>query len=316
MTNWRFRHQRPRFHIFWAAVLVCLSAACSWREVRESPPADRLPEELARLTPDGWSLYDEIREYSPGNLYEIINGRAEFYLAYDVVRMTYASFEKHDSGRFVDVFVFEMGTPTHAFGVLSGERSMDAASLDVGRDAYRLDANYYVWKGRYYIQIIASDTTEEFRRIGSDMAHAVIDLVSDSGEPVWGLDALPRANRVPNSEQYFLVDAMGLDFMENTYTARYTRDGAVLTAFLSKRDSQQTAGETVGRYIEHAGRYGEGVKHDTVDGVELVCCDMGNEYDVIFQNDGLVGGITAAADRKLAVQAAADLCRALRNIKQ
>jgi hypothetical protein len=273
-----------------------------------------LSAELGDVTPPGWELYDEVRRFTAENLYEKINGRAEFYLAYDMIELTFVGFENgNDDGQFVDISVYDMGTPTHAFGVFSAERSHEASPLELGRDAYRSGANYYIWKGPYYIQIVSSDTTDELQRIGMDLARKTTDLVSDSGEPVWGLSALPEEDRVPGSERYFLVDAMGLDFMRNTYMARYKRDGTIVSAFLSQQDSQEAARDTVALYLEHANRYGEDAKHITVDGLDLTLCDMDGTYDVVFQNGRLVAGVSAVEDQDTAIQVSVDLWKKLRD---
>ena len=272
-------------------------------------PQSSLSETLSDLTPEGWSLFDDtVLTFTAENLYEQINGRAEFYLAYDVVDMTLASYEKGDAaGQFIDVSVYDMGTPTHAFGVFAGERTFEAPPLELGRDSYRSGANYYIWKGQYYIQIIASDTTDELQRYGLGIGGDVADVLPDDGEAVWGLDALPQQDRVLGSEQFFLVDAMALDFMRNTYTAQYSKSGTPVKVFLSRRDEAESAQNALSRFIEYAGMYGEGVENMTVDGAQLVVCDMGEEHDVIFVKQMLMGGVTGVEDRKLAIQAAVEL---------
>jgi hypothetical protein len=286
--------------------------SCQPRQEATSVETGDLSSNLAGLTPEDWELYGEVLRFTPENLYEKINGRAEFYLAYDMVEMTFAGFEKSgDESRFVDVSVYDMGTPTHAFGVFSTERSHEASHLELGRDAYRSGANYYIWKGQYYIQIIAADATDELQRIGEDLARKTTDLVSDSGESVWGLDALPEEDRVPGSERYFLVDAMGLDFMRNTYIAQYNKDGSVVSAFLSQRDSPEEAQAAVAQYEEHANRYGKGVTNHAAEGASLISCDMGGSFDVVFQKGHVVAGVSEVEEQDVAILASVDLWRRL-----
>ena len=295
---------------------ICFTLNCQQKaeeEIAATSPQS-LSVKVAGLAPNGWEIYDKVLHFKAENLYKQINGRAEFYLAYDMIGMTFASFERSIKNEyFIDLSIYDMGTPANAFGVFSGERSKGISLTDLGRDAYRSGANYYIWKGQYYAQIIASDTTDELRRIGMDLARKVSDFLLDSGEPVWGLNALPQVDRIPESERYFLVDAMGLDFMRNTYIAQYTKEDAVVTVFLSQRDYEEYAHAAVAQYVEHANKYGEVVKRLTVNGVELISCDMGGSYDVIFQKGGIVGGVSAVEDQSLAIQAATDLLRQLRN---
>ena len=83
-----------------------------------------LPEIVTGFTPQGWQIFDEVKQFTPENLYEQINGRASFFLAYDMIRMTYVSFVNSDeTAKFINLGIYNMGTPTNAFGVFSAERS-------------------------------------------------------------------------------------------------------------------------------------------------------------------------------------------------
>ena len=204
-----------------------------------------------------------------------------------------------------------MGTPINAFGVYSTERSPGSPLKGVGRDGYRTGANYYIWQGQYYIQIVAFDTLEEIQHVGGELAQKLTNLLHDSGEPVWGLTALPKANRIPQSVQYFLVDALGLDFMDNTYTAKYYKGETVLSIFLSKKNSSESAQRTLHKFTAHAKLYGKGINSISKDKIKLVSCDMGDNYDVVFQKDSLIAGVTGVKNESLAIQATIDLWKQL-----
>ena len=273
-----------------------------------------LPAKVPSFTPNGWEVYDQTREFTAENLYELINGRAELYLAYDMVKMVYINFvNKGNSRQFVELFIYDMGTSTNAFGIFSVERSKRAPSLNLGRDSYKVDGHYFIWKGQYYIRIIASDSTKELNQIGMSMARKVSSHLADSGDPVWGLTALPQIDLISNSIKYFQVDAMGLDFMRNTYTAKYLKGNIEITSFLSKQDSSESSQDTVARYIEHTQKYGEGIEHIKQNGIKFVLCDMGDSFDVIFQKGELVGGVFSVKDRNIAAQAAFDFWKELRH---
>jgi hypothetical protein len=272
-----------------------------------------LPVMVAGSTPKGWQIFDEVKQFTPENLYEQINGRAAFFQAYDMIRMTYVRFVNSDeTTQFINLSIYDMGTPTNAFGVFSAERSQGESSLDLGRASYRSGANYFIWKGQYYIRIISAGTTDEFQRIGMDLAQKVTDFLLDSGEHVWGLNALPLADRMPESVQYFKVDAMGLDFMRNTYTATYHKGNTLVTAFLSQQDSAESAQAKVVRYAAYAKKYGKGIDRLKAGEVELVSCDMGGSYDVVYQKGRLIGGVSYVEDRGLAIRVAIEMWEKLR----
>jgi hypothetical protein len=272
-----------------------------------------LPAMVSDSTPKGWQIFDEVKQFTPENLYEQINGRASFFIAYDMIRMTYVSFVNSDkTSQFINLSIYNMGTPTNAFGVFSAERSQGESPLELGRAGYRSDANYFIWKGQYYIRIISSEATNEFQRIGMDLARKVTDFLLDSGEQVWGLTALPLTDRMPDSVQYFKVDAMGLDFMRNTYTATYRKGNTLVTAFLSQQDSAESARAKVVRYAKYAKKYGKGTDRLRAGEVELVSCDMGGTYDVVYQKGRLIGGVSYVEDRGLAIRVAIEMWEKLR----
>jgi hypothetical protein len=287
--------------------LAVALSACGDRQQAASEP-NNLSDQLARLVPEGWDIYDQVGLFTADNLYERINGRAELYLAYDVISLTTATFEdKTDIARFIELSIFDMGDPTNAFGIFSVERFQGEPPLDLGRLSYRSDANVYIWKGRYYITVVTSDSTDEFQYLGLDLARKVTDSLIDSGEPVWGLSALPQKHLIPDSVQYFKVDAMGLDFMQNIYTAEYRKGEATIKAFLSRQASPNAALDLVERYAEYGQEYGQGYKRIKKDGVEFVLCDMGGTFDVIFQKNRLVFGVISVKDQDMAMEMASDL---------
>jgi len=274
--------------------------------------AQNLSKRIVSLAPKGWEIFDKVKQFTAQNLYEQINGRAEFFLAYDMIRMTFASFvNSANKGEFIDLSIYGMGTLTNAFGAFSGERSKGGSPVRLGRAAYRSGANFFFWKGRYYVRVIASEETEKLRKIVTYFAVKVSAFLGNSGGPVWGLTALPQRDLVPESVQYVKVNAMGLDFMTNTYLARYRKGKTVVRVFLSRRDSPKTARTVVARYVGYAGEYGKGIDRINQSGVKLIVCDMDGEYDVIFRKGRLVGGVSSVDDRLLAIEAAIDLWRQL-----
>jgi len=267
---------------------------------------------VTNLTPTGWEIHDKVMWFTPENLYQPIDGRAEFYLAYDVIGMCFVSFEKSsDSGIFINTSIYDMGTPTNAFGVFSTERPQGSPQLKLGRDAYRSGTEYYVWKGRYYVQIIAANDSIGLQQVAMNIAKNLTASLHDSNEHVWGLTALPKANLVPQSVRYYLVDAMALDFMQNTYMARYHRGETEVTVFLSRRDSVESAQDAVDKFIKHTNLYGKEADLLIVNGIELVSCDMGEINDFVFQKGRLVAGVTEVEDQNVGLQAAIDLWRQL-----
>jgi hypothetical protein len=311
-----FKTLKPRFEA--GKILLLLLTACFIVTCSNKPPADpetdqtsdlqKLSDRIAGLTPEGWELFDKVKVFTAENLYEHINGRAELYLAYDVKSLTTATFDKKsDIEEFIELSIYDMDTTTNAFGIFSVERFQDETPLDLGRESYRSGSSIFIWKGKFYTTIVTSDTSDKLLGLSLDLAQIMTDFLSDSGEPVWGLSALPQKNRVPDSVKYFKVDALGLDFMQNTYTAKYQKNGVEITVFLSQHNSSESARESVARYSKYAAQYGRGSRNLKKEGVKFVLCDMEGSFDVVFQKGRLVGGVQSVTDRSTALEAAAEL---------
>ena len=261
---------------------------------------------LDGLAPDGWQLLGPVEQFSADDLYEKINGRAEQYLAYDVVGLTCASLVEPD-GQFIDLFVYDMGKPLYAFGIFSVERAPGQPAVDLGRQGYRAEASFFFWKGSHYVQVLASDRGETLQQTAGTIARALDERLEDTDEVLWGLEALPAADRVPGSLQYFKRDALSFDFLGNAYTAVYRQNGVEVTAFLSRQDTPRTAGEVLKAYLSYLNDYGEVVDQRQVDGSTLVVGDMSGFFDVVFQIGEIVGGVYMAEDRSAAEKVAGRL---------
>ena len=231
-----------------------------------------------------------------------------------MVRMTFVSFvNSANAQHFIDLSIYDMGTTINAFGVFSTERSPGETSIDIGRSGYFSGANYFIWKGRYYIRIISSEASEVAQKIGINIARDVTKILPESDEQPWGMTALPLKDLITSSIQYAKVDAMGLDFMNDTYLAEYRKGGTNVMTFLSRRDSVESAKDIVDQYATFAKKYGRSIARQSVGGVELVSCDMGGSYDVIFHKDNLIGGVGSVEDQNLAIRVAIELWEQLRS---
>jgi hypothetical protein len=162
-------------------LVIVLVAGCGF--IQQNPHQNHIPDSkgnlnriVTGLTPQGWKIHDRILSFTPENLYLLINGRAEFYLAYDMVGMNFTRFEKNDdSDTFINVSVYDMATPANAFGAFSSERPPVSKELKIGRAAYRSGTDYYMWKGRYYVHIIPSTDSAELQLTAIQLAKKLDD---------------------------------------------------------------------------------------------------------------------------------------------
>lgn len=267
---------------------------------------------LDALAPKGWKTLGNVEQFTPGSLYEKIDGRAEQYLDYKFVRLTCTTLVNgQDSNQFIDVYVFDMGLPVQAFGVFSVERTEGLPAFALGREGYRAEASYFFWKGRYYVQVLPSGKEGALAQVSLDVARTIEKRLADDGVPLWGLTALPERDRIPGTLQYFVVDAMSLDFMKDTYLAQYRKGGAKVMTFLSRKPSRDAAAQTLVSYESYLQNFGKVVGKRENNDYTLITGDMGGAFDVVFHKGRLIGGVSMVNDRSLAEKAAAELLIAL-----
>ncbi len=261
---------------------------------------------LEGLTPAGWRQTGEIEHYNVASLYNKIDGRSELYMAYDVVGLSWISFASEaESGVFIDVFIYDMRTPTGAFGIYSVEREPGQEKLPIGREAYRTGANIFFWKGQHYGYLQCSRANDDTKAAIVDVANKLADRLADDNSPVIGIELAPTEGMIPDTLQYFRADAMTLDFMTDTFAAKYDVNGTPVTAFMTRRGSEAEAADILKQYIGYMNEYGENVRTHTNDGVDMTVSDLGGGYlDVVFQLGNIVAGVSSVEGEENAITAA------------
>lgn len=271
-------------------------------------PTETIANALAITPPDGWSRDGEVERFVPANLYDKINGRSELYMSYDVVGMAWAQFRRAGSTDTVEVFLYDMGKPLHAFGVYSVEREADAMPVPLGRAGYRTGTDLPFWTGPYYVVVQGIDESRPVQDAVLAIAQALDQRLKGGDEPLWGLAVLPRQNRLDHTLQYFLVDALSLDFLQNTFTVEYKLGETAYKAFVSGQESPQDAERVESQYGAYLAKYADAPERIDRDGAMFTAADLGaGYYDVIFRKGAYVAGVTAVKGRDTAIEAAAAL---------
>ena len=268
---------------------------------------------VADLVPEGWSQTGNIEHYNVATLYNKINGRSELYMAYDVLGLSWVTFvHDTDKNNFLDLFIYDMRAPTNAFGIYSIEREADQPPADLGREAYQTGSNFYFWKGNYYGYINASMTSERNSKAGLGIATALMQRISDSGEPVQGLDWLPADGLIMDTVQYFKADAMSLDFLNETFLGMYQFGENKVRAFVSKRASDEEAAEILEQFAGYGDDYADGAEKIVVEGVDVTLIDWGGDfYDVAFHIGPMVAGLSNVEGKDATLQVTGELIQRL-----
>lgn len=288
---------------------------------RITPEMKAKTETVARaledLTPEGFTKKGPVERYTEANLFEKIDGRSELIQSYDVTGMTFVTFSRAGApSKFIDVFLYDMTTPLGAFGVFSVERPPGSKPLPIGDGGYRTDADLFFRKGRYYATVLTSGPDEEVQKAASALAVTLANRLKGEAADLWGIAMLPAKNRVDDSVQYLMVDALGLDFLTNAFTARYRDGEAEFTAFVSRCKSAENAAEVLAKHNAHLKEFGGMARPEKIEGAAVMLADMGGgNFDGVCQVGDVIVGVTEVKGRDAAVKAMTFLLKGLKTPK-
>ncbi len=297
-----YRHEPPR-----------TGAGASGRMPVESLSIEAENEpRLPTVELSGWSEAAEGRVYTPEDLWEKINGRADFYLAFHMVRMVFGTYvDSRDPGRFLDVYRYEMSTPDDAFGVYCAEMSRQPRFVDVGGGGYVTVGGVFFWKGGSYVRVEASDGSEELADAALKVARAVARIVLDGGRRFWADARLPQEDRVAGSFRRDATHAFGPGFLPDVFCAEYRANGVACTTFVCRAEDEPSARAAFEAYAAFFQKHGRLLKRDAREGFDLLVGEAGEVVDAVVVARHYLGGVRAVNHPALAEQRAIAFVRTL-----
>jgi len=171
---------------------------------------------------EGWTRQGEIRTNDAGNLWELINGAAEQFLAYDFQFLR--SSDLASGELVVTVDIYDMKTPLNAFGIYTAQRPGEADRLSIGADAV-VSPPYQclLLKEHYFIKVDAYKG-EISETVGKSLLEAISKALPGGNAFPVELNLLPDKGRVPGSEGFVRKSFMGLADLKHCVFASYSGD--------------------------------------------------------------------------------------------
>lgn len=237
-------------------LLILMLAGCG----RGQPPAAGAPSDGANI-PVGWTLVGDERTYDNQSIFELVNGQADAYFAYDFEQVNVQSYQ-NEAGVMVDREIWQVATPADAYGLFTSNRAGDTVQIGNGGDADP-GRRLAFWQDRYYVRLRArQDIPDEELR---GFATAAVDMLPTGGERPAVVSRLPANGLAPESVIYFHLETsiqgevwLGGENVLNLYLgtqcvlARYDIDGAVARLLLVEYPDTETAHAAMGA-LEAAG---------------------------------------------------------------
>ncbi len=238
----------------------------------------------------GWSLATEPEHYEADNLWDYINGQADFFIDYGFVRVDAAEYRNEQESTSVVLEIWRMGRPQEAFGIFAAERTRNDRLLEIGSNAY-LGANVLgFWQGELYVKLTSFDEGPAIEQLLIALAEEVSSRIPDQKHELETLLVFPEEGRVAASERFIPKNFLGQPYLADAYRVDYTLDGQDLQLFIVDIGSPEEAKSHFSRLEDF---YREGnqaqVTLDTANDPPLLIVD-GSSKLVVFQFERFIGG--------------------------
>ena len=262
-------------------ILLMFANACplSVAQQHKDPLPSLLPEPDAI---QGWSRPDTARIYKGGDLYLFIDGGADLFFEYGF-RQALAVEYQNVRGESINLEIYEMNDPGAAYGIYSLRSGDEATPLAIGQGGSA--HSYYImfWKGRYFVSVAASDSTELCRKGLETLARAIDRNASEQGRKPRVVDLLPKENLL---KQRYVRGHLGLSTIHpfDTRDLFHSDEGAVgkykdhsifIMLYASAAEAQHRL-EEIGRTLRATLRYTNYTVRDQMttvsDGKNRVLC--------------------------------------------
>jgi hypothetical protein len=183
--------------------LALMMMACSdGPSTRVVPGTDGLVMPTAA---GGWRAVDDGQTYDTETIYSYIDGHAEVYMAYGMVRCLSQRYAGPDGEPDIVLDLFEQASAADAFGVFTHDR--DGEDVDIGQGGLFRHGWLSFWKGRWFGSVYAEGESAASREAVLALGRAAADAVRETGElpplvaelPPDGLD--PRSVRFLHTQE-------------------------------------------------------------------------------------------------------------------
>jgi len=194
------------------------------RQAGASVAGDLFPPSLAGLQRAG-----QVRRFDKENLYEYIDGHAEYFIGAGFRALAVGEYGDSGNGQpALVVNLYDMGAPLNAFGVLVDEAG-DQESADVGTMGFRSGQGVSFIHGPYYVQMSLFDDALPAEEAGADLAQSLAKEVKDPGLAF----RFPDLGRV-TATRFVKESYHGLEFLNEVLERSFERNGKEIRAFLAQ----------------------------------------------------------------------------------
>ncbi len=234
---------------------------------------------------DGWEKPDEIDVYSPETLWDIINGAADVFMAYDFQKLYWGEYiNSKDNDIYIIMEIYRQGDPVNAFGVYSQERPTAPQLADVGVQGYTAPGVLHLFVADCYIKIRSHDRSEETALAMKKMARHVSDMLDPDPAFPPITEMLPEEGRVEFSEEFINTNFLGHPFLSGAFVSTYNIDGKSFNLFIIENNTREESEQLLSDYYDFSKQ-----EVDIQEGIHRIDDRWNGEVGIFWKNNILYG---------------------------
>jgi len=234
-------------------IFAALLVGCAQSTPVTSPPVltDFLPNSDA--VPN-WSSPESARVFNRDNLYDLVDGQAEAFFAYNFEQVAAQDYENADKA-MLQVTLWQLATPADAYGLFTA--SITGEAIAIGNDGDTDDGRRITfWQNRYFVEVRARQQLPEVEL--QSFAETISKALPPGGEAPTIVKRLPVDGLVARSALFFHQEIsiqdqvwlggeniLGLSSTTEGVLAQYDLDGTAAQLLLVQYADAQAAEEAL-----------------------------------------------------------------------
>jgi len=193
----------------------------------------------------GFRQVGKERRYTKDNLYEHVDGHAEYFISAGFQGLTVTEYDAEDSKAAkaglqaeaqpeLQAEVYDMGKSIQAFGVLSDESGENAQPASAGSMGFRNPGGINFIKGKYYVKVTAYNPKARLLQFAQTFG----DTLPGAQESFAVFSRLPNLGKAGKT-RYIKEGYRGMDFLNNVIEREYSAGkGKISVALLAEGDAE------------------------------------------------------------------------------
>ncbi|MFH2055118.1 MAG: DUF6599 family protein [bacterium] len=214
-----------------AIAMGLIIAACGGEpaEQETSPVAGFFPAKLAAVDLERNSSIDT---HIGDSLYSYIDGGAELYHEYGFELVSTASYALAETDIILDVYQF--ADAVGAYGLYSRLRPDWPESANLGIESFASPTSIDFVKGKYLVRLTTFEASEALAVAMQKLGQSVEQGLQGTVELPPLFSRFPDRVVIPSSRQYYAIDYLGHDFLDEVYACAYSWGEKEFTLFLTE----------------------------------------------------------------------------------